>query len=992
MFDFLKIIFAQLFILIIWFGCTPVNKSLPEEEGFEHIFRCGAEEVDDDTYSFFESSGDSIRFGNVDARTYETSFSGTFALKLTPEKPYGFTTEYTIGPDEYFQVTVWRKSSGNNGAIVIDGGEGFYTAGKDVVDESDNGWQKISLEVFAPPHIEENHLKIYVWNTGQDTVYFDDFQMVHRNKKVYPEYEFNHSFFIYTDNENLEYFNQKRIEAFQKTVLVNNDEDYAGTVFFDGNDFLNGDIRLKGDLMDHIQGDKWSFRIKLKKGFTWNNIRTFSIQSPATRYFLYEWLSHQIFAQEDVLTTRYGFMPLVVNDEPKGIYAWEEHFEKHLIESNNRREGPIVRFNESLFWQRLIETNKSGFLWDVDYFTGSKITPFKEGSMLSDSLLSRQTEEAHKLVLQYKRQSMPVSEIFDVDILARYYALMDITQAYHGFTWHNQRFYFNPVTCLLEPIAFDGYIEGGIFRRIEEPVIALLDPSKIETFNKEELLLYQVFTDTLFNRKYLDYLKNYSEPSFVENIAEKYSLESDSLANLIRQEFPWYRFSFDLIEDQARFIRENLDAIESNIPKLGQAFSLVNREKFFKEFTTEVNQNITPMLVHAYYNQNRREVDILNYHAGEISVTGALINNNLPENFGSNVVVEAYDGRNPGRAKVRVKGEPDKILFSVSGELLETEVSPWTYTEGMTARQQLKFSGDTASLPWHGDSVIFDGDYLFQKDVYIPPGTPVVFKAGTKINLTKGAGFFSFSAIKSEGEDGNMVEVFSGDKTSQGFHVLQSKKRSEFKYTRFFQLGNIRKGGWQTPSAVTFYEADVDFNHCTFESNVDCDDALNTVRSDFYMENCSFIHTFADAFDSDFCTGLVKNSTFFNIGNDAIDFSGSQVTITGCEMAEVHDKAISGGENSNLKVENCVIGKATIGIASKDLSHLELKNIELTKTVYGFVVFVKKPEYGPASIKVENLKMRQTMVFHQVEEGSVLTVNGKNIYGREKKLAIKLYQ
>ena len=276
--------------------------------------------------------------------------------------------------------------------------------------------------------------------------------------------------------------------------------------------------------------------------------------------------------------------------------------------------------------------------------------------------------------------------------------------------------------------------------------------------------------------------------------------------------------------------------------------------------------------------------------------------------------------------------------------------------------------------------------------MYIPPGTPVVFKAGTKINLTIGAGFFSFSAIKSEGEDGNMVEVFSGDKTSQGFHVLQSKKRSEFKYTRFFQLGNIRKGGWQTPSAVTFYEADVDFNHCTFESNVDCDDALNTVRSDFYVENCSFIHTFADAFDSDFCTGLVKNSTFFNIGNDAIDFSGSQVTITGCEMAEVHDKAISGGENSNLKVENCVIGKATIGIASKDLSHLELKNIELTKTVYGFVVFVKKPEYGPASIKVENLKMRQTMVFHQVEEGSVLTVNGKNIYGREKKLAIKLYQ
>ena len=40
-------------------------------------------------------------------------------------------------------------------------------------------------------------------------------------------------------------------------------------------------------------------------------------------------------------------------------------------------------------------------------------------------------------MLQYKNLSAPVSEIFDIKKLAKYYALIDITQAYHGFTWHN---------------------------------------------------------------------------------------------------------------------------------------------------------------------------------------------------------------------------------------------------------------------------------------------------------------------------------------------------------------------------------------------------------------------------------------------------------------------------------------------------------------------------------------------------------------------------
>jgi hypothetical protein len=986
-----KSILVYLF-LIFMVGCVPEKPVPSEEDGFEHIFRCGAELVDGASYSFPEAGGDSLAFGNVNARTYEEALSGDFALKLTPQIPYGFTTNYTAGPDEYLKVTAWRKGAGDHGAIVIDGGNGFYNAGKHVVEENSDGWQKIMLEVYTPPHISENNLKIFLWNVEGDSVYFDDIQIVHRKNKEYPLYDQQTALNIYTEEENLNYFNQKRFEAFQSSVLVNTDEDYANAVIYNGNEFLNGDIRLKGDLMDHIQGDKWSFRIKLKSEFAWNHVLTFSIHNPATRNFLHEWLAHQIFTNEDVLTTRYGITPVVVNNQSKGIYAWEEHFEKHLVENRNRREGPIVRFDETLYWNRILEHNKTGILYDVDYFGAAQINPFKEGSVAADTMKTMQAVEARRLLMQYKNWSAPVSQIFDIEVLAKYYALMDITQAYHGFTWHNQRFYFNPVTCLLEPIAFDGYIEGGVFKRIEEPVISLLDDTKIDTLNKEELLLYQVFTDSIFNAKYVHYLKQYSDPKYIDGMIEQFKPESDSLAKLIRQEFPYYQFDFDYISQQAGFIHDNIGAIEDNIQKLEKAFRSINRNKFSKTYTADVNPGITPLLVHAYYDKNNRRIDILNYHAAEVSVIGALITNSLPENFASETVLAAYDGLNPDMKTVTVGGEPYRILFSVDGELMETEISQWPYSNELSSRQQLRFSEERAKLPEHGDSILFDGSYTFNTDVYIPEGKQVVLKAGTQINLTNGAGFFSLSAINSEGTENNRVEFFSGDQNSQGVHILQAKGRSVLKHTRFNQLGNIRKGGWQTPSAVTFYEADVDFYNCTFEANIDCDDALNTVRSDFYAKNCTFINTFADAFDSDFCTGKVVDCIFQNIGNDAIDFSGSLVTITGCEMYEVTDKAISAGENSKLIAENCIIEKATIGIASKDSSHVELNNIEMYKVVYGFVSFIKKPEYGPASIEAENLKMKRVMVFHQIEEGSVLNVNNRVIHGRERNLAIKLYQ
>lgn len=588
--------------------------------------------------------------------------------------------------------------------------------------------------------------------------------------------------------------------------------------------------------------------------------------------------------------------------------------------------------------------------------------------------------------------SAPVSEIFDVKKLAKYYALVDVSQAYHGFTWHNQRFYYNPVTCLLEPIAFDGYIEGGIYRRFEEQVTGLLHPEKIQDFKKEELMLFQVFADSEFQKLYLENLNKYSKPEFIQNMITKNKPKTDSLELLIKREFPAFEYNFNYIKWQAEYIQNNFAEIEKNVIALGNTVRRISSDKFQHTFTSDFNRNLIPFLVHAYFNKENKQIEVLNYHNSAVKLLGVFIENGPPESFNDNTFLNAYTGLSLEKIQIPVSATPVKLLFEVDGEMLETEISQWSYVEEKSFRQKVIQKSLPENIWFENGKIILDGKYHFSEDIVFPDSVEIIAKPGTEINLINQASFISLSAITFEGTSENPIKIYSSDNSANAFNVLQASEKSSLKYVEFSGLSSLKKEGWQTPSAVTFYESDVDFTHCTFGNNFNCDDALNVVRSHFNAVDCSFENTFADAFDSDFCTGEVINCTFINTGNDAIDFSGSQVFISNCKMTEIADKAISGGENSKLKVENCQINKANIGIAAKDLSELRLEKITMNTTVYGIVAFVKKPEYGPASVFINDLINKKNVVFHQIEEGSKLVLNGKTIYGKEKKLALKLYQ
>ena len=65
-------------------------------------------------------------------------------------------------------------------------------------------------------------------------------------------------------HKDYQYLEFKRAEALQRGILITDDESFVPAWITVDGKRTKVKIRLKGDVTDHLEGDKWSFRIKVK--------------------------------------------------------------------------------------------------------------------------------------------------------------------------------------------------------------------------------------------------------------------------------------------------------------------------------------------------------------------------------------------------------------------------------------------------------------------------------------------------------------------------------------------------------------------------------------------------------------------------------------------------------------------------------------------------------------------------------------------------------
>ena len=156
-------------------------------------------------------------------------------------------------------------------------------------------------------------------------------------------------------------------------------------------------------------------------------MKSFSIQSPNTRSFLNEWVIHKLFEKEGVLTTRYSFMPVYINGVEIGVYAIEEHFEKQLLESKDKREGPILKFDEEGVWEMALNYGGNG--WNtIPYYDAASILPFKKKKTIKSKSLKQQFIIGQNLLYEFKTHQKNLKNVFDVRNISKYLSLIHISE------------------------------------------------------------------------------------------------------------------------------------------------------------------------------------------------------------------------------------------------------------------------------------------------------------------------------------------------------------------------------------------------------------------------------------------------------------------------------------------------------------------------------------------------------------------------------------
>jgi hypothetical protein len=252
--------------------------------------------------------------------------------------------------------------------------------------------------------------------------------------------------------------------------------------------------------------------------------------------------------------------------------------------------------------------------------------------------------------------------------------------------------------------------------------------------------------------------------------------------------------------------------------------------------------------------------------------------------------------------------------------------------------------------------------------------------AGIQIDLVKKAKFLSKSPVFMYGTESAPIRIHSSDRSGNGFTVIGADEKSVMHYVVFDQLNTLDYKGWKLTGAVTFYESDVEIDHCSFINNL-CEDALNTIRCHFDYRNSLISQTLSDGFDADFCTGDIWDARFSNTGNDGMDFSGSVIRVHSAYVESAGDKGLSVGEEATVSVDYLEVNGAPTGVASKDLSRLSIGYIKLKNCNTGFAAYQKKPEYGSAYISVDKYEAENVRHLHLIEKGSVLELVGKEAEG-----------
>ncbi len=720
-------------------------------------------------------------------------------------------------------------------------------------------------------------------------------------------------------------------------------------------------IALTGLTTEHlVDPNKWSFEVKVRGDDTVNGMKRFGLLIPKSRGYMADWLGFELMKDRGLIGLRVDFVNVSFNGKSNGIFYMEERFDKHLLENNRLRESIIFKLD-------------------------GELSAYKEAKLMADPATREQLLLLKRMWQDVMAGNLPAEQFFDQDKMAKLFVITDLLNNKHPLYPGNLRFYFNPVTGLVEPIAREF---GSIHKYDRSTLSMFLEKPKEQNYRHSKLradkTLQIIYDNQEFKRNYVKEAEILSNPEFLDSLFIGKSAKINTLLTKVYLTWPFYDIPSEKIYENQEYIRNTLfpavdEVVAYYSKKEGDFINLhVRNQQYLPVEVSFVSWRdsiffypIDPLIIDSKETELKSKVDLYKFKIpSDVIWTDSFITE-LEINYG---------------------------LFGSLKNKKTSLVYPWAYENrvdnvGNPVAKTANYKDFDFIIENTANNTITipAGKWTISKELVIPKHKRFQINAGANIDLINSARIISNSTLFCMGEEDNPITITSSDTTSRGIMVVKADERSSLSYTNFSLLSNPTENGWSLPGAVTFFESSVDISYCSFVDNKIGDDFLNIVRSDFDMDNALFKNINSDAFDCDFCTGTISNSVFINIGNDGIDISGTKIKIQQVSMDKVGDKGLSAGEDSEMEVNLVDISNAEIGITSKDQSTVTFSDVTLKNCRIGVTLFQKKSEFGPAFVTGHEIKVENSEIPYLIEQNCSLTLDGELIPANKDNVKKILY-
>ena len=701
-------------------------------------------------------------------------------------------------------------------------------------------------------------------------------------------------------------------------------------------------LRVKGDRRIHYtDASSTSYKIDLRKGKRIWGLEEFSLQKPIIRNYAYEYIFQKLNHELGNLSLNYKLVDLSINGIDHGIYSIEEGFSKELLERHGKRNGPIYGIKDDI----------SGIYPDVIYDSYSEMK-----WVVNDEQLLR---SGYGILNTIRENGKDFKHHIDWDAWGKFFATTDLVETYHGAIAKSVRVYYNPISGKIEPISFDGHHGTADFKNFIILDFLNTEPNCSWICEEKEWFLRFLLDENDLPRKeflnsYIKHLKYITSEEFLEKFSNKYSDKIMHLNKLFYSDFSkydnifWkgifpYVYDKDYLKNRAKEINQKLNS--TNISNF--LFSKKNDKLQIKFARESIPIKIKPECDN-YLNNKILETELWVRETRNIAW----------HNDCNSLIVETIDQRNFPFSLI------DSPILNISLPLT-FEKLPYI---------QNKIEGkiiDNNFFPKNKNIVL-------SENIVLPKEITLVIKEDQKIILSHGSSLVLLGNIDIKGTK-EKQSIIEGVQPNYG-SIISVNNIFKAKNLKIRNLIAPKISGYTFYAGVNILNADVDLNNITFLNSLS-EDTLNLINSDSLINNLTFLNTKSDALDVDSGSSKIDNLKCENIGNDCLDFSNAKILANNIFTNNVDDKSISVGENSNVEINNLNINNSEVGIAVKDNSIARINLVNIKKSKLPIAVFVKKNEYGPAELTINNFNISDSNDVYLVDNISKLVIEGINYEG-----------